>query len=347
MRRRAFTLTEVLLALIVVAIVGGALFAALFAFLNSYNQTEDYTVARERIEEAFQTLSAQMGNVGLGMPNNRGGQGSFVAAFAEDGSAPKASIMTYMGEKDKAWGGPITVASGDLKSGSSGRVVSLTDGAYVGAELYYAWAEPTGVLISSDFGMSLGVPSGFSAYTNYDVLSKDKGYWTGNELVLRRAGGMGSGFLASRDAWIVFPSFGAPLWVKESGADYVRAVVAPGAKRAEVLLGGVLHGFEEMHRVRVARLYVKDGDLVQEFYDTLPQLNANRSVVLVPGVAGVWFRFDPQTRNLNMSLAVMGVHGDSRYAAGRRPSGWPDSAPDVGDGRHRILVETMTWRMRN
>ena len=37
MRRRAFTLTEVLLALIVVAIVGGALFAALFAFLNSYN----------------------------------------------------------------------------------------------------------------------------------------------------------------------------------------------------------------------------------------------------------------------------------------------------------------------
>ena len=48
MRQRAFSLTEILIAVIVVAIVGGALVSAFFSFSLSYSHTEDYTTARSR-----------------------------------------------------------------------------------------------------------------------------------------------------------------------------------------------------------------------------------------------------------------------------------------------------------
>ena len=77
MRRHAFTLTEVLIALIIVGIVGGSIFVALYSFFESYGHTEDYATAREEIEGAFQDLSLTFSNVGMGMPNNRDGRGSF------------------------------------------------------------------------------------------------------------------------------------------------------------------------------------------------------------------------------------------------------------------------------
>lgn len=343
MRRRAFTLTEVLIALIIVGIVGSSILVALFSFFRSYAHTEDYTVAREEIEHVFQSLSLQFSNAGLGMPNNRGGKGSFAVAFAGNGSAPRASVMSLMGRRNEPWGGPITVASGDLPGNA---VTILTDGDYAGPELYYAWSVPTGRIVSSDFGRAMRLPTHLSTFENYDLLSRDEGYWSGDELNLRRVGSL-TGALASKDAWIAFPSFGAPLWVKESGSDYVNAVVAPGALDENVLLGGVLRGFEEVHHVRAARLRVVSGNLVQELYETPPQGAPSRTLLLARGVAQAWFRFNPQTRILSLSLAVRGINAVSPHIANEPPVGWPANAPDVRDGQHRILVESMTWRIRN
>ena len=126
MRRHAFTLTEVLIALIIVGIVGGSILVALYSFLDSYSHTEDYTTAREEIESVFQALSITFSNVGMGMPNNRDDRGSFAVAFAADGNTPKASVMSLMGEKGAAWGGPVTVAAGELP----GKAVKTLDGGY-------------------------------------------------------------------------------------------------------------------------------------------------------------------------------------------------------------------------
>lgn len=346
MRRRAFTLTEILLAMIVVSIVGAALVAALFAFLNSYNQTEDYATAREGIENTFQVLSPQFNNAGLGMPNNRRGDGSFHSAFAPDGNRPKLSVMSLMGAKNKAWGGPITVASGALSDAANHITVADVDGNYSGSELYFAWSEPTGILVSSDLGSAnMRGTQGYKLYQNYQLLSTDIGYWTGDKLILRWGGSTAVGL--GKEDWIVFPSFGAPLWVEDASANGAVVLVAPGAEKERVLLGGVIHGFEEVHRVRTARLRMISGDLVQEFYETPPQSDPSRTEILMRNVAGVWFRFNPQTRILNLSIAARGINSDPKYAAGARPTGWPDGAPDVGDGRHRILVENMTWRIRN
>ena len=137
MRRHAFTLTEVLIALIIVGIVGGSILVALYSFLDSYSHTEDYTTAREEIENALGALSSQLSNAGLGMPNNRDDKGSFAVAFAKGDSITVAPVMSLMGKKGEAWGGPITVATHDLPDGA---VKTLDSGYYAGPELYYVFA---------------------------------------------------------------------------------------------------------------------------------------------------------------------------------------------------------------
>lgn len=348
MRRRAFTLTEVLIAIIVVAIVGGSVISALSSFFLSYAHTEDYTVAREEIENAFQTLSVQIGNAGLGMPNNREGKGSFAMAFAAaDGSAkPRASVMSLMGEKGKAWGGPVTVAKGDIAEESKRVTVPDADGSYSGPELYYAWSVPSGELIRSVQNRKMGKPQVVSDFMHYDVLSEDTGYWSGETLQLKPLK-TGGGPMVSRDVWVVLPSFGAPLWVRDSLSSHIDVSVAPGSVKQKVLLGGIILGFEEVHRVRAARLRVDSGNLVQDLYDAPPQARPSRTRVLAHNVVGTWFRFNPETRILQFSLAVRGLNADARGASGRRPLGWPNGAPDIEDKQHRILVESMTWRIRN
>lgn len=351
MRRRAFTLTEILIAVIVVGIVGGSVIAALSSFFLSYAHTEDYTVAREEIENAFQMLSAQIGNAGLGMPNNREGQGSFAVAFSASGSAPKASVMSLMGKKGEGWGGPVTVAKGDIAEEANRVTAPDADGNYSGSELYYAWSAPSGTLIQSVRNKTMSKPKKAPhpqpQYEHYDILSEDMGYWTGEEVHLKPLK-PGGGALASKDAWIALPSFGAPLWVKESTPGQVIAQVAPGAVTPKVLLGGMILGYEEVHRVRAARLRVDSGNLIQELFDTPPQAAPSRTRVLARHVVGTWFRFNPETRILQFSLAVRGLNAtDARIASGKRPPGWPDGAPDIEDEQHRIMVENMTWRVRN
>lgn len=351
-RRQAYTLVEILLAMIVVGIASGAVTAAFLSFWNSYNQTEDYAVSREGIEKVFQTLSAQFANVGLGMPNNRGGEGLFSSAFAGDGNEPASSVMSLMGTAGQDWGGPLTVASGDI-SGSSGRITETdADGNYSGPELYYAWSMPLGEILSSDIrivGSDAGMRkpgNSFSDFTNYQALSQDAGFWTGDILLLKSVSGGGLSNVAG-NMWLTFPSLGVPLWVRSNGDDGAEVAVTPGALHNEVLFGGSLYGLEEVHVVRAARLRVVNGDLVQEIYETPPQSTPDRTRVLARRIAGLWFQFDPENRVLRMSVAAQGVHEDPHFSSGPRPGGWPDGAPDIEGARSRILVENMSWRIRN
>lgn len=344
MRQRAFSLTEILIAVIVVAIVGGALVSAFFSFSLSYSHTEDYTTAREEIENALGALSSQLSNAGLGMPNNRDDKGSFAVAFAKGDNVTVAPVMSLMGKKGEAWGGPITVATDDLPDGA---VKTLNSGYYSGSELYYAWAVPRSGLVSPDFGKAMRKPSGLSTFENYEVLSEDRGYWSGDSLQLKMI--RGGAAVANAGEWVVFPSFGAPLWVKQSMPSHATVLVAPGAHKEKVLLGGLLYGLEEAHCVCAARLRVASGELIQELYETPPQDRPSRVKVLARNIVGAWFRFNPKNRILSVSLAAKGLNtAEARHASGRRPRGWPIGAPDIVEGKnHRILVESMTWRIRN
>ena len=50
--------------------------------------------------------------------NNRDDKGSFAVAFAKGDNVTVAPVMSLMGKKGEAWGGPITVATDDLPDGA-------------------------------------------------------------------------------------------------------------------------------------------------------------------------------------------------------------------------------------
>lgn len=374
MRRRGFTFVELMMAMIVVAIVGGVLASALMSFYDSYSHTEDYTLGREEVERAFRAVAQDFSNASLGLSLD-GGQ--FAAAFYVVGKEPP--LMAHMGDidrEDMAWGGAVTVADGALP----GKAVKTksSSGCYVGHSLYYVWAVPTGVLLSPDFGVSPALPRDTSrGCVNYEKNKATAAYWNDAERPILKlypvdgAFGIGRlrafktnsgreiGVLSEMDnhrSWIVLPSFGAPLLVNAVKADHLEARAAPFAFESstfttpdkKILLGGQLRGLEEVHLLQVGRLQVRDGWLIRSLYEE--HKKAPVEEILAENIAAACFRFDPASRLLTMTLAARGVN-NPRVSPGV-PASWPSDAPvedyfSAGDRNLRLLVESMTWRIRN
>ena len=375
MRRRGFTFVELMVAIIIVAIVGGTLASALMSFYDSYSHTEDYTLGREEVERAFQMVAQDFSNAGLGLSLD-GGQ--FAAAFYAGGKEPP--LMAHMGDinrENMEWGGTVTVADGDLPDKAV--KTKTSSGCYVGHSLYCVWAVPTGVLLSPDFGVSPALPRDTSkGCVNYEKNKEIAAYWNDAEKPLLKlypvngASGIGRlrAFKTDRGreigvltemknhrSWIVLPSFGVPLLVEGVKAEHLEARVAPFALESpafttpdkKILLGGQLRGLEEVHLLQAVRLQVRDGRLIRSIYEE--HKKAPIEEVIAENIAAVCFRFDPASHLLTMTLAARGIN-NPRVSPGI-PESWPkDEAPvedyfSVGDRNLRLLVESMTWRIRN
>ena len=115
-----------------------------------------------------------------------------------------------------------------------------------------------------------------------------------------------------------------------------------------MLLGGILYGYEEIHRVRAARLYADTAkkQLIQEVYDD--KADNPKTNILARSIAAVRFKFDPAARLLTMYVAGIGSQVGGIAATGV-PANWPGSKNDFtpDDLQRRILVESITWRIRN
>ena len=375
MGRRGFTFVELMVAIIVVAIVGGTLASALMSFYDSYSHTEDYTLGREEVERAFRAVAQDFSNAGLGLSLD-GGQ--FAAAFyAEDKEPP---LMAHMGDiqrEDMAWGGAMTVADGDLPDKAV--KYKAASGCYVGHSLYYVWAVPTGVLLSPDFGVSPALPRDTSrGCVNYEKNKETAAYWNDAERPILKLYPVDGAFgierlrdfetnsgreigvltkIENHRSWIVLPSFGAPLLVNAVNADHLEARAAPFALESvafttpdkKILLGGQLRGLEEVHLLQAVRLQVRDGRLIRSLYEE--HKKAPVEEVLAENIAAACFRFDPASRLLTMTLAARGIN-NPKVSPGV-PASWPkDEAPvedyfSARDRNLRLLVESMTWRIRN
>ena len=375
MRRRGLTFVELMIAIVVVAIVGGALVSALMSFYNSYSSTEDYTLGREELERAFRAVAENFSNAGLGLSLD-GGQ--FAAAFYAGGGEPP--LMAHMGDiqrGDMAWGGAMTVANGDLPDKAV--KAKTSSGCYVGHSLYCVWAVPTGVLLSPDFGVSPAIPRDTSKNcVNYEKNKETAAYWNDAENPTLKLypvnGASGIGHLRNFEtnsgreigvlteiknhrSWIVLPSFGVPLQVNAVNADHLEARVAPFALESsafttpdkKILLGGQLRGLEEVCLLQVVRLQVRDGRLIRSVYEE--HKKAPVEEVVAENIAAACFRFDPASRLLTMTLAARGIN-NPKVKPGV-PESWPKNEAPVEDyfsardRNLRLLVESMTWRIRN
>ncbi|MDR1978473.1 MAG: prepilin-type N-terminal cleavage/methylation domain-containing protein [Synergistaceae bacterium] len=402
-RSRAFSFVEVLIAMIVIGLLGGTILTALWFFIGTYGQNDEYVSARLEIEEVFQFLTPQITNVGLGMPNNRSARGSFNAAFKGDGN--NNPIMEQMGDTDRSaldWGGPITLGTDPDDYTNNGKVISNDTfdehgrWVYVGPVLYYTWAIPTGVLVSQDSVLMDQLETHGRNEPEYDTISNDQAFWSSkhtpgapncytlhlepngvNALVNfkyrqdeNRPIGIenSSNVRGSRvSQWIVFPSTRAPLLIYSDG-DSVNSVdntlkvqVAPYSfnahgKAKNVLIGGRILGYEEVHLIQSASLFVNDNnELIQRVFMGNPK-TAGESFdkVLARNIAGVCFRFDPDSRLLTLYIAAFGANDVPADQRGLPPL-WPNTIAPYADYfknadqvmRRRIIVESMIWRIRN
>jgi hypothetical protein len=347
---------ELLTSILIVGILGGVVLMALWFSFESYFQLDDYTSAESEMEYAIQRLSRDFTMIGLGMPNNRKGTGSFFLTFSISSDPPVMPVMAFFGSsedsEDSKWGGPVTVANTNVDSKYDEETIRNLNpglsknpdlfgpggGAYVGPELYYAWAVPTGakarfstsdggktVEISEIFAPIVGEGIDFLKEFPYDGISGKFDPTIGANSVRK---------------WLLFPTLRLPMRADKWTAGGVDTTVAPGSENVR----GVVMGLDELHLIQAARLFRNDDDeLVKLVFDTESSFS---SEVLARGVVGLQFTYNPDSRLLTMYVAARGTEGKG---AGAQPPMWPSWLPPIAssDLRYRILTRSLTWRIRN
>lgn len=390
-RSRAFSIIEFMVAMVIMFLIGGTAITSFWIFWSAYQTDRDYVEAREEMEFTFQLIGRDFTNISLGMPNNKAGSGDFSETF-RGATSNDSPIMHFMGRAGESWGGPIMLRwhpSGGPDYFDESHVVKNTvtlgsNDVYIGDELMYATA----------------IPALTGSGTNRSVLKVDKTnvgkFNNGNNLVFPiiqtggvdtlvgyrdegRLAGIVAGNTTQRSAraWVVLPGLQIPLrvngWVTGSGTSVgnsssatnntLTLSIAPFSTLEHV---GMLGGFEEIHLVKAARVFVNSNhQLVQEIYGdnfndapTAETATSSTLRLLAENVAGVVFIFDPSGRALTMHIATMGaeVHPE-RGAAHTQPATWPvvDGNPTVNNKialsgdvlQRRLVVGSRTWRIRN
>jgi len=352
---KAFTIVEVLVAIVIMTMLGGIAVGALWFAFSLFSQTDDYITADATMEFAVQRLSREFSLIGLGMPNNRKGQGSFSLAFRNGGG--DAPIMALMGTSGSTtWGGPVTVANDNPLNAYTAAAITGTwssivpgGGAFVGPELYYAWGVPTGVKgtieklppppdekpkISAGNTVSIDLVSSTGTAANLQNF-----FYDGRKIALNANN---AGDPAS---WVIFPTLRLPLLVTGMAGNHLTATVAPGATP----MTGTLMELDEVHLVQAARLYRNtNGELIRIIFGSNDTTSAtNTTDHLAYGIVGLQFTYNPASRLLTMYIAARG--GEKKPVPSGQPPAWPSWLPPISsdDLRYRVLVKSLTWRIRN
>ena len=380
-RLRAFTLTELLISIVIMTLLGGAAIAAFLLISGVFSQTEDYTAARQEIEFVFQTIGREVSNISLGMPNNRGGKGTFAESFRGRNGSP---IMAQMGNLNEDWGGPVTLGLQPPVTGNNygdaGKVktrVSFNGSQVaVGTVLFYAWGVPmtttignvTSVLKADSKNWGPFGTDGTSPETLVFELVQPQGV---QALIDFQYDGRPAGIVAGNSSqvdmrtWTVFPTLRLPMvvegWVTHAGAtggtplagsppNSVTMTVAPGSKKA---LSGFLSGFDEFHSVQACRIFLNDkAELVQEIYGSnfLPDpgevfSKSSTVKVLAHNIAGVCFVYDSERRLLTMYIAARGITPLDGGHQNVQPRSWPVVLDTDVNNRIKLSSDDMAYRV--
>jgi len=364
--RKAFTLAEMLIAMIVVGIVGAAASAGLWFAFNVFFQLDEYTAAEAQIEHAFRMLSREFTMIGLGMPNNDVGEGSFARTF--QGSTPQPATAVFgppagtVAGPVWTWGGPVTVGGG----GSTNTLATqpwagAMPNIFVGPQLFYSWGVPTGVRVG------INVAANPAATTNLNLeldvfphVAAGGGTVAGVQALLdlglqTTVGHATDG--ANLHTWLLLPTVRVPMRAMDFNINGMTSTLdvtvvpnesgnALGVSQAFMAGGEVTaRALDEVHLIRAARLFL-DGpsrELRRVF------LNAPfNEVTLARNIVGLAFTFNPENRLLTMHIAAEGHDGG---AVGRQAEpNWPAAefgALLAGSAGRRIAVRNLSWRIRN
>jgi hypothetical protein len=353
---------EVLIAMLVMSIVGGGVMGVLWFSFGAFFQLDDYTSANEEIDFAIQKLSREFTLVGLGMPNNRTGKGSFASAFAYVGG--ESPIMSLMGAPGSNWGGPVTITNANSADKYEATTLDgsgnwKTDpelgpgGAYVGAELYYAWGVPTGVKLIypessreklDNVTVTVSADFLYSPVASVNAVEYLKNFvYDGREIGLTDSTPDGR----NPSKWFLLPTIRVPLLLEELNAGGLKAWFAPNSAQS---LQGARMGLDEIHLIQAARLYRnEDNELVQVIFGSdYTDASTNASSVLARNIVGLQFTYNPASRLLTMHIAARGSEGNS--VSSGQTEDWPSwlgSLLSSDAAGRRVVVKSLSWRIRN
>lgn len=175
---KAFTLVEVLIALMITSIIGGSAVSLLYTYLKNYEQSSEYTTALQRGQMVLSYLEPAVLSAGLGMPS-------------------KAIDYSHCVESDpllKSWKNPVSITDGggrirlvyalpldmvtdkmiDFEPGES-VPVSLFKGYSTDIDISYSYTSTSGIDKDKKWVsfLSVGVPSVTESTTSpLDLLFK-------------------------------------------------------------------------------------------------------------------------------------------------------------------------------
>jgi prepilin-type N-terminal cleavage/methylation domain-containing protein len=334
LRRSGFTLIEVLIVVIIMAILVGVTSSIIAGFSRMFEATTDHVTAKRRANDVFSILGGPVLNAGVGMPGS--GLGPY-----------------FSGSPLSDWDRPVEVISGDKDNSP-----------FEGNALKIVYAFPTGI---KNGGREIDdfMPSDAGYASNIQLTAAGK-FSDGDPM------GIIAGKEDTR-SFIVFPGMNMyPVFVSDitgaakNGLLLRGRTPPPPAEGEKNVFSNVISPYHDIYTVRAGVAFVLKKGGSSNFYlldicdtdmftEKNPEhINMNeRSGFRVEGVRGVSFDIGPGYKSLTVWVLTEGEIADS----GRDPNSVTARAvrdrwkPLLGENalNPQVYYEdfTMTWRMRN
>ncbi|MDR1623286.1 MAG: prepilin-type N-terminal cleavage/methylation domain-containing protein [Synergistaceae bacterium] len=324
MRRRGFSLVELMIALVLGATVGVVVSQTTRNILLLTTRASNNALAWERGQSVLSIIEPRALHAGFGVTYERVGS-LFQRSFG--GVAGRNDWPPPGGWSDR---GPIQVWIG-FPSGPQGlwKLAPEVEGVFRGQGLAVLYAVPSALKAKLDgnkpLSMSAGVPATIklTPSENLDSERMKERLPTTDKRDLR--------------SWVTFPLMEFPVYASlyEKGSLTIRLAEGSG-------LSATLRPYDEMHYLRGERFQAKNDGLQSEELRTSWTSAEHR----VEGVLEMWFQWTPSKSLLEAWVLTTG--GEASFGRASRPREWPTEAPWRAEFESRDLaVVRGSWILKN
>lgn len=309
---KGFTLTEILVAVLILGIVGGSVLMLGHTYIKHFEQANEITVAKDRATMVLTYLEKRVLHTGQGMNVSAD---EFEAAF--DGLWEHQDFKSFKDIKDRRWQRPIQKPKppGSLEPYSESE------------ELLVAYAVPTGTYTT---GSKQVVPS-----TGEEVdISDEPAHIEGGDAKVTKG-------------WVVFSTLPVPFFVTKDippvsgGKTTITILARPlpqgGSKPWPVRAN------DELHYVRFMEARVEDG--LFKVRDLAISNIKSGLQPIVEGILDCRFRLD---KNGLLAVSIL-ARGNKKYSRFISPVEVPHwgTVKDNEWRKYQLVALTRGWRVRN
>ncbi|NCB27299.1 MAG: type II secretion system protein [Bacteroidia bacterium] len=334
-KRKAFTLVEMLISLIITGLVMAAVTTLFFSVFKSYELQQDIVEAKQRGQIALASIQPFIMNAGVGLPP--GGGADFRKGFewydVTNARTERLSVLfPEVPTSTEAWKN----FSDFLQLAESEERISTDTDA---PALWVVYSVSSGNRINQGLEAFEGVRTVDNATMDSELLTSKS---------VAMSGSIDSQQLSldypptTLKSWVVFPSSIPPSPFTVTSGDVAGSVKFRSHSSSE---NNMIAPFDELHYVRAVKIYVENNVL------KVNRLDGSGAQTVADGIVGMWCSFDPDGDR------ILTVYMLARASTKRTPDvqgtivGWPVEAAthwqSVTDDSYRHAVVSRSWRIRN